>query len=257
MITIKRYLPILIISLLALSACNKEIDTKKAISVTFGGYNISDSTFEISLDTVVYKQNLMRPNRQIDFSKVYPYFSTKSEVVVHIKNRDTGKMLFEKTLPLNTTELEFFFPLVHINGRLVDVPEPAADPTTNKLGFYVHYTESDDPIDIMMKNMNTGEIAYLARNVKPGTWAFADYLPAAGFLDKNDIGNSILYFTKAGTVDQWAFYDDEYISQAYAFGTFIPHSLYNLNKVQSYFIIPSISYYQTEIAQLFRRPKNY
>ncbi len=252
---IRRYIQAF--AVLALVACNKEIETKKAINVTFHGYNISNMKMEIAVDTVVFDKDILPENKRIGFSKVYPYFGNKRETILHVKDQESGKELFQKTLPLSTSQLEFFFPLININGTLLEVTPPKADPATNKLCFYIYYTESNDPIDILMYNQNTGQQLYLAQNVVPQTWVYTDYLPTEGFMTKNEVESCTIYFLKAGTLDQWAFDNDEYLSQTGAFGWYIPHAKFSLNKVQPYFILPQPQGWGAEAVPLFPIPREY
>lgn len=257
---IRRYLQVLVIAsltLFALASCNKEIETQKAINVTFHGYNFSDSQMEVTVDTVLFDKKIQEANKRVDFSMVYPYFGAKKETTLRVKDQVSGKELLQKTLPLSGSQLEFFYPLVNINGSMLDVTPPAADPATNKLGFYIYYPESNDPIDIILYNQNTGAQRYLAQNVVPQTWVYIDYLPADGFLEKNDVGSATVYFTKAGTFDQWAFNDDEYQSQTTAFSWYIPYKKYSMNKVQPYLILPSPQGWGAEVVNLFPNPKEY
>lgn len=254
MFTIRFALAILVIT--GLTCCNKEVETKNAISVTIHGYNISDIPLKVTVDTVVFDKQILASNAQINFSMVYPYFPTQKEATLHVTNPE-GKDLLQQTLTLADKQLEFFFPLVNINGKLLEVNPPLPNDTTNKLGFYIYYTESNDPIDIILYNPNSGQTVYLAQNVVPLTWVYTDYLPADGLKDKNEIGSSTVYFFKAGTFDQFAFNNDEYLSQVTAFGLYLPHSAYNLNKVQSYFITPSANGSQLDIVRLFPNSKEY
>lgn len=248
---------ITLLTIVSLASCNKEIETARVVNVAFHGYNLSDDQLEATFDTVVYDKDIIQPNAQFNFSKVYPYFPGKGELKVHVKNKATGAEILQKTVSLSSGQLEFFFPLVYIDGKVLDVNPPQADPATNKLGFYVYYPESSDPIDIFLYKAETGEQVYLAKNVVPGTWVSADYLPTPGFLNKSDIQQCTVFFTKAGTNDQWAFNGDEYLSQTYVNSLYIPHMGYNLNKVQSYFITPSPQGYQTDVSNLFLSPKEY
>lgn len=252
---IRRYIQAL--AILALVACNKEIETKKAISVTIHGYNISDMKLEVAVDTVVFDKDVLQENKRIGFSKVYPYFGNRKEAILHVKDPVSGKELLQKALPLSTSQLEYFFPLININGSLIEVTPPKPDPATNKLGFYIYYPESNDPIDILMYNPNTGQQVYLAQNVIPQTWVYTDYLPVEGFMDKNDVGSSTIYFLKAGTLDQWAFNNDENLSKTTAFSWYLPYEKFNLNKVQPYFILPQPQGWGAEEVPLFPIPREY
>ncbi|WP_157262851.1 hypothetical protein [Pedobacter steynii] len=248
---------IAVVSLCSLTSCNKEIPVPMAVSVSFHGYNLSEDQLVATFDTVVYDKDLIQPNSQYNFSKVYPYPPGKTELNIQVKNKKSGKELLKKTLSLSSGTLEFFFPLVYFDNKVLEVTPPVADPETNKLGFYIRYKESNEPIDIILYKPQTGERVYLAESVVPGTWVYTNYVPTAGFLSKNDIQQCVLYFMKSGTTDQWAFNGDEYASKASAGSLYIPHMAYNFNKVQPYFITPSPQGYQTDVSNMFPNPKEY
>ncbi len=63
---------------------------------------------------------------------------------------------------------------------------------------------------------------YLAKNVQPSTWVYADYLTQPGFENPNT--NYTILFAKAGTTDVWAFNDNEYMSQSSEDAMFLPQS---------------------------------
>lgn len=259
MFIIRRQIQTFAIALLIISGlacCNKEVETKKAVSVTIHGYNISDDSLEVSLDTVLFDKKTLAPNRQINFSMVYPYFPTQKGATLHVTKPD-GKDLIEQAVTFSNDQLEFFLPLVNINGKLLDVKPPLATDTTNKLGFYIHYTESNDSLDILLYNPTSGQMVYLAEKVVPETWVYTDYVPTEGFMDKNEVGACIIYFFKAGSIEEFAFNNDETLSQVSAFGLFLPHSGYTGNKVQPYFITPSTDGNQLDIVRLFPNTKKY
>lgn len=246
-----------ILILTGLASCNKDVETDKAFTVAIHGYNIGDDQLEVTVDTAVYDQQLLRANGQLGFSTVYPYSVGKKDATITVKNKSTGKELLRETMSLESGQIEFFYNLVYINGQVLDVKPPAADTSTNKLGFYIYYPESKDPIDILLYDQNTGAMAYLAREVVPETWVYVNYVPAEGFTDKNIIGGSTVYFLKAGTMDQWAFNNDEYASQTSGHGMYIPHRNFNLGKVQPYFLRPSPQGYGVEVARLFPNTDKY
>lgn len=244
------------LAIMTLGSCNKEIEGTKVINVTLRGYNFSDAPLEVTVDTAVFESKIVQPNSRVNFSMVYPYAPGKTEAALHVKNTVTGADLFQETLALSGGQLEFFYPLININGSLLDITPPAADPATNKLSFYIYYKESNDPIDILMYNPNTGQQVYLAQNVIPQTWVHTDYVPVEGFREKAEVEGSTIYFLKAGTFD-WAFNNDEYQSQVGAFGWYIPHKTHNLDKVQPYFIMPSPQGWNVEFINLFPVVKGY
>src|SRR5690606_22976747 len=127
--------------------------------------------------------------------------------------------------------------------------------TTNKLGFYIYYPTSNDPFDIFLyrkNNANGQEFReYIAKNVTPGKWVYVDYAAAENFGTKAFLGNSSVYFTKAGTTDHWAFDNDQTKSTINANGFFLPVAD-DKGLVQPYFIKPMP--YNQGLATLFFYP---
>lgn len=232
-----------------LNACNKEADVTKALSIEINGFNIGNAELQISIDTLVYRNAQVAPNQELNFEYVFTYPSSKNEATLKIKDLTSGKDLYQEQLSLNNSDLERFFQFVLIDGRQLELKPPAADPATNKLGFYIHYPQSSDLIDIIMKNAE-GQMVYLAQNVQPSTWVYSDYITQAGFENLN--ANYSLYFTKAGTTDAWAFNDNEYMSQSSEDAMFMPQAG-EKGRVCSYFITPGSV--DLRVVRLFRQPK--
>jgi hypothetical protein len=230
------------------TACNKETLTEKAVNITIVGYNTSSEELEVSLDTVVYKKNLLAANNEIAFGKSYAYFQGKAQATLRIKEKMSGKEIFNRQITFSGAELEPFFNFLYVDGKEITVQLPVANPSTNKLGFYVHYPPSSDALDIFMKN-NAGELTYLAKNVKPGTWVYTDYMAQAGFKEPNV--DYPLYFTKAGTTNNWAF-GTENLSKNVS-QTKIPRTDNTKGVVQAYFVTPNNS--NTTVVRLFNPPK--
>lgn len=220
--------------LAGISSCNKEAAVSKAVSIEIKGFNVSNSPLEISVDTVVYRDFKVPSNTEVNFSKVFTYPSSTNEVVLRIKDVNSGKEIYQQQLTLNTNQIERFYQFILLDGKQLEFNPPAADPNTNKIGFYIHYPASSDPIDVYMQN-DEGQKVYLAKNVTPSTWVYADYAGHEAF--NNPSTNYIVYFTKAGTTDAWAFNDNQYMSQSYEDGMFIPQNGVK-GRVCSYFITP-------------------
>lgn len=150
-------------------------------------------------------------------------------------------MLYSKPLPQSGSKAAFNF--IYVDGRAVEVNPPAADAATNKLGFCVHY-KVDTPFDISIyrQDATTGQEYryYLAKNVKPETWIYVDYLSAENFSTANDLRAADVCFTKAGTTDQWAFDDNETKSKMGAFGLLMPVKT-EKGLVPPYFVVPGSS----------------
>ncbi|NML41354.1 hypothetical protein HHL17_29445 [Chitinophaga sp. G-6-1-13] len=239
----------LLVILLMFTACNKDEEQMKAVNIEVWGYNVGDAELETSIDTTVYRSFTTQPNMPVIFSRIYTYPFAKNEVLLKIKNKTSGKDVFQRQLTLSASELELFFPFVFINGNELKIEQAAADQATNKLSFYIHYPQSNDALDIFLKN-DAGQIVYIAQNVKSGTWIHTTYLPMEGFKEKEK--RYVLCFTKTGTTDSWYFEEGETKS------TIDEHSLIfpkNEEKglVRSYFVTPGTT--QLEVARLFKRPK--
>lgn len=231
----------------ALTACNKDEITTKAVSIQIGGYNIGNSELQVTIDTVVYDKFKTAPDKLLNFRNVYTYPSTKGQAVLKIKDLVSGKEVYQNTLTLGNKDLERFFPFVFLNGSPLEIKAPAADPSTNKIALYVHYPPSDDALDVYMKN-EKGEMVSIAKNVKPGTWSYSEYVTTTGFT--NTSSSYTWHFVKAGTIDQWAFNDDAYMSQ-FSTGTLSIPKKGEKGRVQTYFVTPTTN--QLDIAALFKQ----
>ncbi len=232
---------------IAVVACNKDEITTKAVSIQIGGYNIGNSELQVTIDTVVYDKFKTAPDKLLNFRNVYTYPSTKGEAVLRIKDLVSGKEVYQNTLTLGNKDLERFFPFVFLNGSPLEIKAPAADPATNKMAFYIHYPPSNDLLDIYMKN-EKGEMVSIAKNVKPGTWSYSEYVTTTGF--NNTSTTYTWHFVKAGTTNQWAFNDNEYMSQ-FSTGTLDIPKKGEKGRVQPYFVTPTTN--QLDVVSLFKR----
>lgn len=232
--------------LLVLSSCEKEKEFSKAMSVQIQGYNIGDAKLEVSIEGMAYDKFVTQPNRQINFGKIYTYPSEQAQASLKIKDQVSGKEVYNQQLDLKDPSLELFFPFVLLGDNALEIKPPTPDPSTNKMAFYIHYPKSNDAIDVFLKN-DEGKIAYLAKSVLPGKWNYADYITPADF--KNSETNYTLYFTKAGTTDQWAFEDSEQKSKTPT-GTLKLPKFEQKGLVCSYFITPAAN--QLDAVRLFK-----
>ncbi|MEJ2880288.1 hypothetical protein [Pedobacter sp. GR22-6] len=258
--SIKKYTTLLLMLFVtALTACNKEeLNEGKVMHVIVNGYNGSDHELEITLDTTVYKKSIRNGDLLIKartistFNRAYVYYTPEAKGQMTVKDLSSGKVVFSRPLPAKD-KADFNF--IYLDGKELEIPGIAANPGSNKLGFYLHYTESNDPIDIFLyrKDASTGQEYrhYLAKNARPGSWLSVDYVAAADFSTVNAMQAANLYFTKAGTTDQWAFRDNETLSMTSARSQFFPLAGEN-GLVQSYFITPGIN--QLDCARLFFYP---
>nr|WP_295867618.1 hypothetical protein [uncultured Chitinophaga sp.] len=227
------------------AACNKEDqEVAKAMQVVVNGYNGSEHALQVAIDTTVYDVSAMHgkfiinPTSMITFNAVYTS-PLSQQATLTLTDTTTRTVLFRKPLPASGTKALFNF--IYFDGKELDIQQPAADPATNKLGFYVRYAAGDAPFDIFLyrKDATTGMEyrAYLTKNVKPNTWLYADYIPSADFDSKNELNGAVICFTKAGTTDQWAFGDSESFSSVPTFGMNFPLAG-ETGIVQPYFLTP-------------------
>jgi hypothetical protein len=242
-----RKLSVLLLSVLcALTACNKEpLVAEKAIHILINGYNGGSDKLEVSIDTtrfdasLLHEKYIQKPLSLFDFNAVYTYRPGAVQPVLSIKNPVNDSVLYSYTLPASGTKA--LLNIMYLDGKLQELHPPEANAGSNKVGFYIRYTDSEAPIDIFLYRMdaNTGMEYrhYLAKNVRPGNWIYIDYLAAEHFDKTEYLGKANVYFTRAGTIDQWAFLDDETQSKIAAQGLSFPKAG-ETGLVQPYFIIP-------------------
>ncbi|MBO9728563.1 MAG: hypothetical protein J7623_08000 [Chitinophaga sp.] len=249
MMSNKKYqqLAILLLCLLfGCMACNKEeIAPEKAIHVIINGYNGGGDPLEVQIDTTKYDKTVMsakyvfQPASLVGFNAVYTYRSGSVAPVLTIRNPANDSILYRHALPVAETKALVNF--LYVDGKIQELQPPQVNPGTNQLGFYLQYTDSEALVDIFLyrvdENTGTTYRAYLAKNVRPRTWTYVDYLPAKDFENANDLNNATIYFTKAGTTDEWAFGGDETPSKLTAQGLSLPKAG-EKGLVQPYFIIP-------------------
>lgn len=249
-------MPALLVLLVAtITACNKEnLESEKAFHVLINGYNGGSNPLRVTIDTTKFNHNnyLIKPTAIIGFNVAYTYWSQK-ERLVNIIDTVTKKVILSKPLPATGTKANFNF--IYLDNALVEVNPPAANPATNKLGFYMQYTVDNTPFDIFISRTDattgTEYRQYLARDVKPKNWIYVDYIPTADFANVNFLNTSTILFTKAGTTDQWAFMDSESMSKISATGLNLPLAG-EKGLVQPYFLIPGPR--MLEYARLFFSP---
>jgi len=220
-------IPVLLALLVTtIAACNKEnLDSEQALHVLLNGYNGTGNAWRISIDTSEYRHNnyIIKPATVMGFNTVYTYRSQKERFMT-VTDTVTKQVLLKKLLPATGTKANFNF--IYVDGHEVLVNPPVTDPATNKVGFYTHYTANNEPLDMFLyrKDANTGHEyrQYLAKAVKPNTWIYVDYIPGEYFDTKNLLDLSQIYFTKAGTTNQWAFQNNEEMSKISAAGSGLP-----------------------------------
>lgn len=224
-----------------LTACNKDDqDVDRAMQILVSGYNGSVNPLQIAIDTTAYTKpaDLVKPASLLNLYTVFPYKGQKERFLT-ITDTVTKKVLYRQVLPTDGSKGNFSF--IYLDGKELEVKTPAADPATNKLAFYIRYTDNNDPFDIFLyrKDEVTGMEYrhYLARNVKPGSWIYADYLADEHFDASTELDAADLLFTKAGTTDQWAFRDAEFMSKTDPVSMAMPKGT-EKGLVLPYFIIP-------------------
>lgn len=255
----KKHIAYIFVAMLLFTACNKEeINVEKAVQVLINGYYGGPNALQLSIDTTEYGPNvgygryIVNPDYMISHNLVYTYRSDKKRELT-LTDTITKQVVYRKELPSNGPKGLFNF--VFLEGRELEINPPAADPATNKLGFYIHYPASNEPFDIFLyrRDNSTGQEfrAYIAKNVRPDKWVYLDYTASADFGTKNSVASSTVYFTKAGTTDQWAFYGDQNKSRMDANSMYLP-TADEKGLVQPYFIKPMPS--NQGLARLFFYP---
>ncbi|MBO9153520.1 hypothetical protein ACFOTA_14965 [Chitinophaga sp. GCM10012297] len=244
----------------AFTACNKEdLSAGRAMQVLIAGYNSSGHALQVSLDTTVYDASvkagnfIVKPESLVHFNATHFYATNRQHKMVVITDTVTKQEVFRQPLPASGTKAYFSF--LYIDGKEVPSQPPAADPQANTLGFYLRYTGSNDPVDISLTRADatTGQVhrAYLARNVQPNTWAYADYLAHPQFANRQMLEGASICFTKAGTTDQWAFFDDESNSKMSVTSLLLPQAG-EKGIVQPYFVVHGV--WGLEIGRMFFYP---
>ncbi len=258
---IKKYITLLLMLFVStLAACNKEeLNEGKVMHVIVNGYNGSDHELEITLDTTVYRKSirngdlLIKPRSISTFNRAYVYYTPQAKGQMTVKDLSNGKVIFSRALP-SGEKADFNF--IYLDGKELEIPGQAANPGSNKLGFYLYYPESNDPIDIFLYRKDNGSGQeyrhYIAKNVRPGSWLSIDYTAAADFSTATAMQSTNLCFTKTGTTDQWAFRDNEALSSTNARSQFFPIEG-ETGLVQSYFITPGGN--QLDCSRLFFYPE--
>jgi hypothetical protein len=260
MITNKKITIGLALLWMVFAACNKDQQAEHAIQVSINGYNGSSNALMATIDTTAYDQKalngnfIIKPASIFEFNAVYTYFPNQQSRMVTLTDTVTKKTIFTK--PLYTTGTKASFNFLFVDGKELDVPSQAVDTATNKLSFYIHYPANDASIDIFLfkKDNTTGkeDRTYMAKSVKPNTWIHMNYVADTTFGNKSVLGSvARIYFTKAGTTDQWAFDDNENKSKMNAFGMALPLTK-EKGLVQTYFLIPGKL--EVEKARLFFHP---
>ncbi|MCW3467837.1 hypothetical protein [Chitinophaga nivalis] len=222
---------IMALLLALLTACNKEEqEVEKAIHVVVNGYNGSEHEWEVAIDTTKYSQYvsngkfIIRSASITGFEATYIYRTAQLHGQMTLTDRTTGKVVLSQPLPATGTKAYFNF--IYIDGKELALNEPAPDAATNKLGFYLYGIDKNTPVDMFLyrKDGSSGKEyrEYLVKNVQPGKWVYIDYVAPVNFDNKSVLRNAFIYFTKAGTTDQWAFQDSEALSKLSLFGMSFP-----------------------------------
>lgn len=242
-----------------LTACNKkETDYEKAVQVLITGFNGSEGVLQVSIDTAVFDKDvaygkyLIKPNSPIELNFAYTYRTSRKDQLLTITDTTTKKVVYSRLLQETGTKAQVNF--IQLNGKEQVFNPPAAEASNNKLGFYIHSPEQQTAVDIFLyrkeSNGETEYREYIAKNVQPNTWVYVNYQAPKAFSDKAQLGNATIYFTKAGTTDQWAFNEDENSSKISSGGMSFPLAGEN-GLVLPYFITPGV---QLERTRMFFSP---
>lgn len=237
-------------------ACNKDDQpTPKAMHVVINGYNGSDNALQVTIDTTEYTgKRVLKPMEKFEFNVAYSYPDNQQQRMVIITDTVTRKVVFTKALPSSGIKADIN--ILCLNGKVTEIQPPSADPSTNKLGFYIQYADSETALDISLYRIdNNGQEyrVYLAKNVKPGNWIYVNYIAGTDFNTKTLVDDAAkLCFTKAGTTDQWAFEDSELKSSVAVSGMQLPLAG-EKGLVQPYVLTPGG--YILEYARMYFHPE--
>ncbi|PWG81935.1 hypothetical protein [Pararcticibacter amylolyticus] len=258
----KRYIKNIVFMVLIaglFTACKKDdLETEKVMQIVINGYNGGVNALQMSIDTTQYDaatangKYIIGAASGIAQNFAYTYRSEKKRMLT-LTDMVTQKVVYSKELPVNAPKGLFNY--IFLDGKELEVTPPSADATTNKLGFYIYYPASNEPFDIFLYRVDnsTGQEfrEYLARGVMQGQWVYVNYNATADFGTKALLGSSSVYFTKAGTTDQWAFDDDQNKSTISGNSMFLPTTI-DKGLVQPYFIKPMTS--SQGLAKMFFYP---
>src|SRR6187402_1851330 len=112
----------LILFLVIMTGCQKDdnfVIKEDAFSVVTSGFNGSSSPLEITIDTMKMKypieagQNFKRTDR-------YAFPSTVSSVKVTIKEKENGKLVYEKEVIKG--DYSITIQLIYVGGKLIEKP---------------------------------------------------------------------------------------------------------------------------------------
>lgn len=183
--TNKLYFLLTITLFTILTACNKGKDDffykGDMLPVTLTGYNASDQSLLVKLDTFSFKSEL-GPNQLIRITDAYTFTGNQQKVNLLIIEKGTGKKVLEKEFKKGNgpTTVNLFY----MNGEVSNLPEkPAVEEGKNKIiyMFKPTYTNYTQLVDIAFGKYYTTpkvfeELARL-KNVKPNEFTEAITVP--------------------------------------------------------------------------------
>ncbi len=208
-----KQLPILGLILFLFSSCNKENFTgERAMHVIINGYYDGPNPIRLAVDTTIYGKNvkngafIRNSNSYLGHSVTFPYFEEKTRLVT-LTDTITNEVIFKKELPATGSVAMYNF--VYFDGKELDLEIPKSNPSTNQLGFYVHYEDSQEPFDIQLfrKDPVTQQEfrVTIAEDVTPGKWVYFDYEILSDFKTRVHLRQTMVQFVKPNTIDQLAF----------------------------------------------------
>ncbi|MFZ4261578.1 hypothetical protein ACFRAE_06020 [Sphingobacterium sp. HJSM2_6] len=180
--------------------------------ILINGYYDGPNAIRLAIDTTVFGMNvkngsfIRNGNSNLGHTFVYPYQEEKVRLLT-LTDTITNQILFKKELP--ETGPIGLFNFVYFDGKELDLEIPKSDPSKNLLGFYIHFSESQEPFDIQFyrKDIVTQQEfrVTIAEDLVPGKWNYIDYDIPNDFKLRVHLQNTRIRFVKANTVDQWAF----------------------------------------------------
>lgn len=173
--TQKNPIYILLIILITLLSCSKEngefLYNKRMITVSISGYNASENTLEVKIDTFTVEQTIGR-NNPINFGAAYTFSDDQKEIEMTITEKESGKIVLEKTLIKGSDPIKLSY--LYLEGKLHDFPiiPPKEDGKIRVQYIYMPKNlEYKGPVDIAFGKYYLTPKVYVEfarlKNVKP------------------------------------------------------------------------------------------
>ncbi|MDR6568328.1 hypothetical protein MRBLMN1_002650 [Chitinophaga ginsengisegetis] len=127
-----------IAALILLCACQKDnnfVIKEEAFAVVTSGFNGSSSELELTIDTLSFEY-LIAAGQSFNRTDKYTFPPAKDSVKLTIKEKETGKLVYEKQVKKG--EYSLTIQLIYVGGKLIEKPTaPANNPEGFRLASYL------------------------------------------------------------------------------------------------------------------------